>query len=90
MKRDLKAEKLCMELEEIVEKLFPEIRREDGNFQSGPCTIRGKKVFFLNKRQTLEEKIAAMANAIAGCNIEKVYLKPVIRAEVEKYAILED
>jgi len=43
-------------------------------------------VFFLNSSQPADERIAALAAAIARCNIESMYLKPAIREEIERYA----
>jgi len=88
MKRNLKTERLYRELEDVAGRLFPEIRQEEGWFQTGVCTLHGKKVLFLNNRQTIDERIVALAGAIACCNIERVYLKPAVRAEVEKYSLV--
>ncbi len=86
MKLNPKAERLVRELETIVDKLFPEVRRETGRFHSGVCTLHGRTVLFINSSQTADERIAALASAIARCDINGIYLKPAIRAEVERYA----
>ena len=86
MKHNLKTEHLYHELEEVAGRLFQEIRREEGWFRTGVCKIRGKTVLFLNGRQTIDERIAALAGALARCNVEGVYLKPVVRAEIERHA----
>ena len=72
-----------MELEEVALKLFSEIRRESGGFRTGVCQLKGRKTLFLNKNQTLEERIFAIAGAISKQNIDEVYMKPVVRAEIE-------
>jgi len=86
LKLNPRAERLVRELEAIVENLFPEVRRETGRFQSGVCTLHGRTVLFINNSQTADERIVALASAIARCNINGIYLKPAIRAEIERYA----
>lgn len=90
MRKNLNSERLYRELEELAGRLFPEIRREDGWFRTGFCTLNGKRILFLNNRQTIDEKITALAKAIGKCEIEEVYLKPAIRAEVERHVPAED
>lgn len=85
MKRDLKQERLYRELEEVAGRLFPGIRQEEGWFRTGVCTLRGQTVLILNGRQTIDERIAALASVLAHCNVEGVYLKPIVRAEIERY-----
>jgi len=40
-------------------------------------------VLFLNYKQSLDERIAALAAAISDQNIDGMYLKPKVRAEIE-------
>ena len=87
MKRDLKRERLNRELESVAERLFGDVRREDGRFQTGVCRLRGQTALFINTRQPLDERIAALASLIARFNMDDVYLKPVVRAEVERYGV---
>lgn len=86
LKRNLKLERLYSELEEVAGRLFPDIRREEGWFKTGVCTIHGETVLILNGRQTIDERIAALAGVIALCDVEGVYLKPIVRAEIERYS----
>lgn len=83
MKSKMKIETVYTELEEVAYRLFSEIRYESGRFRTGVCQLRGKVILFLNKNQTLEERISALAGAISKQNIDEVYMKPVVRAEIE-------
>ena len=83
MRANIKSERLFKELEEVAYRLFTEVRKEAGLFRTGVCQLKGKKVLFLNCRQSLEERITSLAAAISGQNIDEVYLKPTVRAEVE-------
>jgi len=85
VKRCLKTEKLFSELEEVAHRLFTEVRHEQGRFQTGVCRLRGKRVLIVNKHQALDERIAALASEIARMGMDKLYLKPAIREEIERY-----
>ncbi len=85
MKRNLKSDNLCQELENVAGQLFTEVRREQGSFQTGSCMLKGHKILFLNTRQPTDERIASLAREIAQCNIEEFYIKPAIRAEIERH-----
>ncbi len=85
MKRSLKPEKLFDELEEIAGRLFAEVRHEQGYFQTGVCKLQGKTILMINKRQPLDERIAALAQAIERAGAETLYIKPAVRAEIERY-----
>ncbi|MFH0765686.1 MAG: hypothetical protein V2A61_04625 [Calditrichota bacterium] len=89
MKNGWKPERLCHELEEVAEKLFVEIRRDQGSFQTGACVLQGRKILLINSRQPIDERISCLAREIARSNFNFFYLKPAVRAEVERYAALE-
>ncbi len=86
MKQRLIQEKLLAELEEVAERLFAEVRQEQGRFQTSACNLHGRDILLVNKRQTVDERIASLAREIARAGAEKVYLKPAIRAEIDRYA----
>ena len=86
MKQNGKSERVFRELRELAERIFPEMRHEEGRFKTGVCTLHGKRTLILNNRQTIDEKIAALASAIAHCDTDDIFMKPVVRAEVERYA----
>lgn len=89
MKQSLRQEKLLVELEEVAERLFTEVRHEQGRFKTGACTLQGKDILLVNKRQTIDERIASLAREIANAGTERLYLKPAIRAEIDHYASTE-
>jgi len=84
--RFLKSEKLLSELEDVAGRLFSEVRHEQGRFQTGVCVLQGRSILIINRWQPLDERIAALSQAISNAGAEKLYLKPVIRSELEKYA----
>ncbi|NQT34357.1 hypothetical protein HQ587_04135 [bacterium] len=89
MKRPLKSEKLFAELEDVACRLFGEVREEQGLFQTGVCILHGKTILLVNKRQSIDERIAALAREISRIGTERLYLKPAVRAEIERYSSVD-
>jgi uncharacterized small protein (DUF1192 family) len=82
----MKSSQLFEELVEVAERIFAEVRRDEGLFQTGACTYKGRSILLVNTRQPMEERVAAVAREIARAGAEQLYLKPAVRAEVERYA----
>ena len=60
-----------IKLENILESQEYKIRFEKGNFKSGYCIIKEKKVAIINKYFSLEGKINALIDIINSINIIK-------------------
>ena len=58
-------------IESLLESQDYKIRFEKGNFKSGYCIIREKKVIIINKYFTTEGKIYALLEIIESINISK-------------------
>ena len=56
-------------IESLLESQDYKIRFEKGNFKSGYCIIREKKVIIINKYFTTEGKISALIEIIDSINI---------------------
>ncbi|AOY58965.1 hypothetical protein [Desulfococcus multivorans] len=52
--------------------------------ESGLCTVRGKKMFILDKNRTLREKIRLLGECLAELPNEEVYLMPFMREYIEE------
>lgn len=87
MSRSLKPEKLAQELEEVAGKLFDEVRKDSGAFETGACVVNGKKLLLINTRQTADERVASISRVIARMDTDKLYLKPALREEIERWAV---
>ncbi|MBM3326671.1 MAG: hypothetical protein FJY65_06790 [Calditrichaeota bacterium] len=83
----MKPETLLDELEAVAARIFSEIRRDEGFFQTAVCRIRAKNVLIINTRQPMVERIAALAREIARHHSERIYLKPAVRAEIDNYKV---
>ena len=60
-----------VKLEHILESQEYKIRFEKGNFKSGYCIIKDKKVVVINKYFSLEGKINALIEIIKSIEISK-------------------
>lgn len=63
--------KFQLKLENILESQEYKIRFEKGNFKSGYCIIKDKKVAIINKYFSLEGKINALIKIIKSIEISK-------------------
>jgi hypothetical protein len=59
------------QIESLLESQDYKIRFEKGNFKSGYCIIRDKKVIIINKYFTTEGKIYALIEIIESIKISK-------------------
>jgi len=89
LKRRLKPETLLSELEDVARRLYGELRRDEGFFVTGLCTVHGQTLLVVNTRQPVAERIAALAGLIARSEPDRLYLKPAVREEVERHLLPE-
>jgi len=80
----MKADKLLLEFEEIVAQLGYRIRKERGNFRGANCVLDGDRIIMLNKNQPAEVHIGLLARFIEEHDYNSIFIKPVIRKELEK------
>lgn len=79
----MKPDKLILELEEIVSRLGFKIRKEKGNFRGSNCVLSGERIIMLNKNTPIEMHISTLAGFILSQKHDELYLKPVVRKELE-------
>lgn len=80
----MKSEKLLLELENLVEQIGYTIRKEKGTFRGDSCIIEGDKLVVLNKKKPSQEQVGLLARVLHDQELEDIYIKPVIRKELEK------
>lgn len=79
----MKVDKLILELEDVVGKLGFKIRKEKGNFRGSNCLLEGERIIMLNKNFPVEMHIGTLAKFILSQKHEELYLKPIVRKELE-------
>lgn len=71
------------ELREACEQLGYRIRFEKGDFAGGHCILKDQQLLVVNKRFSIERKLATIARAIGEIGIDGVFLKPAVRTFIE-------
>ena len=59
-----------------------DVRRPRG----GICTLRGARLILVDAKLPLPEQIATIAEALAGVDLEHLFLPPIVRATIGAYA----
>jgi len=84
-------EEIIEQLEELVRGFGIEIRYEPITFDDeitnvvgGLCKLRGEKLLIINSKSPMRDKIKTFAQALRSFDLDKIYIKPAIRALIEK------
>lgn len=80
----MKTQKLLLELEQLVEQLGYTIRKEKGTFRGDSCVMEGEKLVVLNKKKPDQQQVGLLARVLKDKELQDIYIKPVIRKELEK------
>ena len=80
----MKADKLFIELEELVERAGYTIRKERGTFRGDHCVKEGDKLVVINKKRPVEQQVGLLARVLDKDRIKDMYIKPAVRKELEE------
>ncbi len=80
----MKPDKLLLELEEIVSRLGFKVRKEKGDFRGSNCVLSGERIIMLNKNSPVEMHIGTLSKFILSQKHDDLYLKPIVRKELEQ------
>lgn len=67
---------------EVFDPNLSDVKRPRG----GLCTLRGARMILVDAKLPLPEQIATLAEALAGVDLEHLFLPPVVRATIGAYA----
>lgn len=79
----MKADKLLLELEQILEQAGYSLRKERGAFRGAECIVEGKKLVVVNKNKPIESQLGTMGRVLSQIDISGVYIKPVVRKKLD-------
>jgi hypothetical protein len=84
-------EEIIEQLEELIRGFGIKIRYEPITFDDeitnvvgGLCKLRGEKLLIINSKSPMRDKIKTFAQALRSFDLDKIYIKPAIRALIEK------
>ena len=80
----MKPETLRDELEELVEQLGYEVRKEKGAFRGDHCVMEGEKLVLINKARPIDIQLGVLARLLHQLGVENIYVKPRVRKQLEK------
>jgi hypothetical protein len=86
----MKPEQLYEELKNLAEKL--EISVSEQNLdtaagikvQSGYCSVKGKKMFIMNRKHNIHKKVKLLGRCLAEIPHEHIFMVPAVREYLEK------
>ena len=67
---------------EVFDPNLSDVKRPRG----GLCTLRGERIILVDAKLPLPERIATIAEALAGVDLENVFMPPIVRATIGAYA----
>jgi hypothetical protein len=86
--RKMKPDQLYQDLKAAAEKLGVTVSEKSFKnvgikVKSGLCTVKGKKMYIVDKNKTLHEKIQLLGGCLAKMPHEHVYMVPFMREYIE-------
>jgi len=86
----MKPDQLYQELIDLAERMQITVSEQNLKtvgikVRSGLCTVRGQKLFIMDKHKSLQKKIKILAAQLALISHEDIYIVPAVRELLEKY-----
>ncbi len=87
----MKPDQLYQELKDLAERmqilvLEQNLKTSGLKVRSGLCTVKGQKLFIMDKHKSVHKKIKILAAQLARIPHEDMYIIPAVRELLEKYA----
>lgn len=85
----MKSEQLYHELKELAEKLGVTVlehnfRSTGTKAKSGLCTVKGEKLFIMDKNRSIHKKIEVLAGCLRQMRHENIFVYPALRDFLNK------
>jgi len=87
----MKPDQLYQELTDLAERMQITVSEQNLKIsgikvRSGLCTVKGQKLFVMDKHKALHKKIKILVAQLALMPHEDMYIIPAVRELLEKYA----
>ncbi len=83
----MQSEQILVELENLSEKLGLIVRYEKGDFQGDLCIIKEEGIIIVQKKASLDKKIAVLSRGLGRMDLGNVYVLPELRNLLESDGI---
>jgi hypothetical protein len=67
------------------ESFDPGLSDAKTKWRGGLCVVHGKRIILVDERAPLVDRIATIAAALAGVDLDHVFLPPIVRATIGAY-----
>jgi len=86
--KKMEADRLYQQLENLAEQLgisiqYDDLSRSGPPATSGLCVVKGKKLYIMDRSQSLSEKIRLLSECLSQMDLNGVYVLPAIRKLLE-------
>ena len=78
----MKADKLLLELEHLLEQCGYRLRKERGSFRGNNCIIEGDMLVIVNKNKPIESQVGTIARILSDVDLSATYIKPAVKKEL--------
>ena len=79
----MKAQNILQGFENLIQNLSIDLRYEKGDFAGGLCHMPGKKIFIINNKLPVENKIKLIASELRSLDLKHIYIRPALREIIE-------
>ena len=80
----MKLNEVYDEMLDIAKKIGVTVRKENGKFKGGNCTINNEEVILINNSIPLETRTSILARCLNNYSIQNVFMKPAVRDYIEQ------
>lgn len=87
----MKPDQLYQELKDLAERMQITVSEQNLKVsgikvRSGLCTVKGQKLFVMDKHKSVHKKIKILATQLGLIPHEEIYIIPAVRELLEKYS----
>ncbi|ROL59658.1 hypothetical protein D9V86_10425 [Bacteroidetes/Chlorobi group bacterium ChocPot_Mid] len=80
----MKLNEVYDEMLDIAKKIGVTVRKENGKFKGGNCTINNEEVILINNSIPLETRTSILAKCLTNYSINNIFMKPAVRDYIEQ------
>jgi len=86
----MKPDQLYQELKDLAERMQIAVSEQNLKVsgikvRSGLCTVKGQKLFVMDKHKSVHKKIKILATQLAQIPHDEIYIIPAVRELLDKY-----
>ncbi len=80
----MKTQSILEGFENLIANLSIDLRYEKGDFAGGLCHMPDKRIFIINDKLPIENKIKLIASELKMIELNHIYIRPALRKIIEE------